>query len=140
MIDKPIIFAENLGRWIKYDIKNVCHHFTVRHDDYPIRQWYEKGVYYDFDLIIYHNKSTNKQAIILSFYGIKGKVMGCPDCATTKLWLVMQHNNSSLEEELRKVFATVVSQIPQVVIDKFVKLLHKTYGFTLYKPEEVEEI
>lgn len=144
MDERITIFAENQNAWVSYDPKNVLIHLTEKFDDYPNRSWYEKGIYYDYDLIYYYNMRTNKVAIIMSFWEITGKVMSCPDCAMTKLWYVKDFERTDERkvslEELKAALLEMKNHIPVKVFTKFVEALEKEYAFTLYDDKEVKNL
>ena len=144
MDERITIFAENQNAWVSYDPKNVLIHLTEKFDDYPNRSWYEKGIYYDYDLMFYNNSRFNKCAIIMSFWEITGKVMSCPDCATTKLWYVKDFERTDERkvslEELKAALLEMKNHIPVKVFTKFVETLEKEYAFTLYDDKEVKKL
>ena len=139
-----IIYAENLGDWIEYDVKNVVKHFMVHHDDYPLRNFWEKGVFYDFDLILYHNKESNKKFLILSYWDVRGKVLSCPDCSMSKLWYVHEYTDKKEGNgdvwDFHETLKEGVQAIPKKVYDVFLEKLNEYNGFVPYKPEEVVSI
>ena len=142
--EKTYIFAENQNTWVSYYPEDIVFHLTERFDDYPNRRWYEKGIYYDYDLIYYHNSRFNKSAIIMSFWEITGKVMSCPDCAMTKLWYVKDFERTDERkvslEELKAALLEMKNHIPVKVFTKFVETLDKDHDFKLYANEEVKEL
>lgn len=144
MDERITIFAENQNAWVSYDPKNVLIHLTEKFDDYPNRSWYEKGIYYDYDLMFYNNSRFNKCAIIMSFWEITGKVMSCPDCAMTKLWYVKDFERTDERkvslEELKAALLEMKNHIPVKVFTKFVETLEKEYAFTLYDDKEVKKL
>ena len=145
MDERITIFAENQNAWVSYDPKNVLIHLTERFDDYPNRSWYEKGIYYDYDLMFYNNSRFNKCAIIMSFWEITGKVMSCPDCAMTKLWYVKEFERCddarpNMAAFFKEALLEMKNHIPVKVFTKFVETLDKDHDFKLYANEEVKEL
>lgn len=141
-MDKQVIFAENHQRYYSYNKENILEHFTSVLDDYPNRHWWERGIYYVYDLIIYKNPETKNLSIIVSYWDIKGRVLSCPDCAMTKLWYVNQIGQFDSEhpEPIRKAVKDVEGAIPHKVFVDLVRQLEKHTGIKLYSEKEIVEL
>ena len=135
---EPVIFAENTGTFYQIDSVNIKLKIEETFDDYANRHFWEKGIYYDYEIALYYNKQTGKLAFIGSYWDIKGKVFGCADCAMTKLWYVKEGIEGQNELDLlREALRDFEVAIPHKVFAKFVTELDKELGLKLYKEEEL---
>ena len=133
-----VIFAENVGNWYQLDPDNYKLKISEVYDDYEHRHWWEKGVYYDYDFIIYYNVKTGREAIIASYWDIRGKVLGCGDCAMTKLWYVRERADGQEEADLiREALKDIEPAIPHKVYVKFLKEVDTILGVKPYTKEEI---
>lgn len=143
MSDFSIIFAENVQQWYCLDPANFKTRLSCKFDDNPFKHWWERSVYYDYDFINYVNPKTNNQAIIVSFWDVKGRVFGCPDCGMTKLWYVKEcfnQNESNNLENIRAALFEIIPMIPYKVFLDFSEKLKKNCGLTLYNEETLKKI
>lgn len=133
-----VIFAENVGNWYQLDPDNYKVKISEVYDDYEHRHWWEKGVYFDYDFMVYYNPKTNKEAVVVSYWDIRGKVLGCGDCAMTKLWYVRERADDQEEADLiREVLKEIEPAIPHKVHVKFLKEIDTILGIKVYTEEEV---
>lgn len=145
---KEVIFAENQGIWISYNPDDVIFHIKEIFDDYPNRRWFEKGIYYDYDLMLYKSKTTGKSAIIISFWEYSGKVMGCPDCAMIKQWAVFDYDTEENEsdsaefdnDKIRIALNDSKPVLPIKIFRGFCNKLKESFGINPYKDEDIKNI
>lgn len=142
MIDTPI-FAENTRQYYQIDPGNIILQIEEVFDDYQHRSWWEKGIYYNYEIILYQNPKTNKCAFIGSYIDIRGKILGCADCAATKLWYVKEFEcdkdktSDEYKDNIRQALKTYEIYIPHQIYVKFLEELGKEIGFTIWNEKEV---
>lgn len=137
---EPIIYAENTGDYYQIDPECIKVRIEDTFDDYKDRHFWEKGIYYDYELFIYHNEKTNQKALIGSYWDLKGKIFGCADCGMTKLWYVKvfdEDEGVSYEDNIRDAFLDYQVAIPNQICVKFKNELDKQLGIKMYKEEEL---
>lgn len=140
-MSQEIIYAENQVSWIRYNPDDVVLHLKEKFDDYPNRRWYEKGIYYEYDLIVYKSKSTNTSAVMISFWDISGKIISCPDCAMIKKWFVHDYPSSEDDEDhLRLSLVDMRGLLPYKIFAAFCNNLKELKQFNLYKESEIKTI
>ena len=146
---EKVVYAENVSKWYSFETKNVIDKVRVQFDDNPYRHWWEKREVYDYDFYVYHNPDSGKYALIISFWDVKGKILGTPECGITKMWYVKEVEpnvvdgvivDTPLTEHLKSCFEEIERVVPQKVCKKFHDELIKKYGEFYYTNETLVKL
>lgn len=123
-------------KWYKVDFDDgyTLNHFKYNYEVYPLRDWWEKKIYYEYDLIERQNEK-NIHTFLISHWEPVGRALGCPDCTREKVWEILVNDLSKgeitwdSEQIYHNLFSVIERYDPKKVIDNFRKQIEKKLGF-----------